>query len=64
MASIEERAEKWVHANYTSEYIANQDEGFAGALIEAYLAGAAQARADEAAHRQWEAAGGPGPAMP
>lgn len=46
MADIEERAEAWVKANYSAEYLAHQDEGFAQALIDAYLAGAGQAAAD------------------
>lgn len=50
MATIEERAEQWIRANYTTEYIAHQDEGFEQALIEAYLAGSTQGRLDEASY--------------
>lgn len=50
MADIEERAEQWVKANYTSGFLAHQDEGFRQALIEAYLAGSAQTQRDYADH--------------
>lgn len=50
---IEERAEKWVLENHPEYHLDDDLSAHIQDLIDAYLAGVNQARADEEAHRRY-----------